>query len=211
MSDNESFDNRGLSVEAEDLRARLKAAEDKIGELKTEIFNLETELGQVRGENDDLEDRVQRHGAIWRQLPEGDHFVQAMKSSRARALRQGNALEEEDRSPRYNEALEKFVRKTERTKRYKDDKKQEGRAGATNSGLPNANMPGKKHTIGDESESDFEPVKARKTSPGGRKRQTQPKKRGSRISSGNKSKISAVQNRMKTYLLNDGLDGFMTE
>ncbi|KAG4443398.1 hypothetical protein IFR05_001077 [Cadophora sp. M221] len=133
-----SGDNRGISVKAEDLRARLKAAEDKVRELEIEVCSLEHDIHQLQGENEDLEDRVERYGAIWGQLPEGDHFIQALKSSRNRALRQGNALEEEDHTLRYNAALEDFVQKAEIVKRHKDSMKQPSRPSAVGTETTNA-------------------------------------------------------------------------
>ncbi|KAL5320261.1 hypothetical protein ACEPPN_011062 [Leptodophora sp. 'Broadleaf-Isolate-01'] len=224
MSDNESMDNRGISVEAEDLRARLKAAEDKVRELENEVYILKDENHQLQGEREDLEDRVKRYGAIWGQLPEGDHFIHALKSSRNRALRQGNAIDEEDHAPRYNAALGDFTEKAGKIQRYKDNKKQSSRPKAVGPRTANAERTepktnmyewqtgrGKKRTAADESESEFERVKSRKVSHNGSNIQEKARHRGSRISAGNEPKATTTEKEIKTFVWNEESDRFVTE
>ncbi|PVH70918.1 hypothetical protein DL98DRAFT_597403 [Cadophora sp. DSE1049] len=83
---NQEKEERGNSVEAEDMRARLKQAEDSIRQRDDEIYYLNEEIRQLQNQNE--EERLERYKEFAGPLPQTAEVVQALEASNDRGMRQ---------------------------------------------------------------------------------------------------------------------------
>ncbi|KAK0108640.1 hypothetical protein ONS95_003433 [Cadophora gregata] len=86
--DKRNIEERGSSVEAEDLRARAKLAEEILRDRDDEIYYLNEEVLQLQNENEDMEEKLDRYKELFGPLPPTAEAIQAMETSRDRVMRQ---------------------------------------------------------------------------------------------------------------------------